>query len=141
MSNRDVFIKFQSYPLKVRGKLLFLRRLIFDVASTLDGESQLEETLKWNEPSYLLKGGSAVRIDWKAKSPNQFFIYFNCKTRLVETFREYYGDQLDFDGNRAIVFTNGNDASIESIHEELRHCIALALRYHSIKHLPMLGVS
>ena len=39
---------------------------------------ELEETLKWGEPSYLVKKGSTIRMDWKSKAPNQYAMYFKC---------------------------------------------------------------
>ena len=63
-------------------------------------------------------------------------MYFHCKTKLIDTFRELYRDKFKFEGDRAIVFDEDDDIPIE----ELKHCIALAMTYHSRKHLPMLGV-
>jgi len=40
---------------------------------------------------------------WKASKPNQYALYFHCKTTLVDTFKELYSDVLTFEGNRAIV--------------------------------------
>jgi hypothetical protein len=62
-------------------------------------------------------------------------MYFNCRTKLVDTFRELYRDQFKFYGNRAIVFHEGDEIPIDA----LKHCILLALTYHRRKHLPMLG--
>ncbi len=122
-------------PKHVQTKLLRLRELIFEVAKGLD-ITDLEETLKWGEPSYISKHGSTLRFDWKAKKANEYALYFNCKTRLVEIFREFYADELSFEGNRAVVF-NMDDALPEAA---LKHCIQLTLTYHKIKHLPTLGV-
>lgn len=124
-----------QYPEQVQSKLLHLRALIYEVADSLGIES-VEETLKWGEPSYLVKGGSTIRFDWKKSKPGEYAIYLNCKTRLVETFREFYGHELTFEGNRAIVFRldEGVPKAV------LKHCIKLAMTYHKIKHLPTLGV-
>jgi hypothetical protein len=84
----------------------------------------------------LVKGGSTVRFDWKERTPQHYFIFFNCKTKLVDTFRELYSDDLEFEGNRAIVLTL-SDPIPRAI---LQHCIELSLTYKSIKHLPLLGV-
>jgi len=126
---------FRQYPDAMRQKLLFLRQLIFDVAATTEGISPLEETLKWGEPSYLTKSGSTIRLGWKKSVPGQYALYFHCKSKLVDTFRELYRDVLRFEGNRAIVFAEGDEIPVEA----LKHCIALALTYHRIKHLPLLG--
>ena len=88
----------------MRKKLLHLRQIILDTASETEGVNELEETLKWGEPSYLTEGGSTVRIGWKKKAPEQYAIYFNCNTSLVDTFRGVYGNTFNFEGNRAIVF-------------------------------------
>ena len=126
---RDVKKKFQSYPDAVRPKIEFLRQQIIDVASTLDGVGTIEETLKWGEPSYLTpvtKSGTTIRIDWKPKDPDHYSMYFNCKTTLVDTFKSLFPDTFRYQGNRAIVF-GLNDKIPE---QELRLCIAMALRYH-----------
>ncbi len=87
----DVAAIFKSYPINMREKLMFLRQLIFDTAAETEGVGELEETLKWGEPSYLTpktKSGSTVRIDWKKSIEIQYAIYFKCTTNLVATFRE-----------------------------------------------------
>jgi hypothetical protein len=134
-SNPLVKDVFDNYPKSVQDQLLYLRELIISAASEIEGLEKLEETLKWGEPSYLSKYGSTVRIDWKEKNPEQFAIYFKCTSSLVPTFKTIYKDTFKFEGNRAIVFKL-ND-KIPDI--ELKHCISMALTYHKIKHLPLLG--
>lgn len=126
--------KFDSYPDNIRPLLLKLREIILDVAKDYE-VGPIEESLKWGEPSYIAKGGSTVRIDWKPKHPHQYFIYFHCQTVLVETFKEMYGDVFLYEGKRAIIL----DARKKIPSTELRHCISLALRYHKLKNLPLLG--
>ena len=66
IKNPEVATVFETYPKEIRAKLLLLRRLIFNVASETDGVGELEETLKWGQPSYLTtqtKSGSLIRID------------------------------------------------------------------------------
>ena len=135
LENPKVSQVFEKHPEPIRKKLLFLRQLILETASETEGIEQLEETLKWGEPSYLTKKGSTIRINSKKSDSNQYAIYFNCKTILVETFREIYRDTFCFEDNRAIVFNQGDKIPIE----QLKHCIALALTYHDRKNLPMLG--
>ena len=134
--NKDVEKVFNNYPEEMREKLLLLRKLVIDTAAETDDVKSLEETLKWGEPSYLTKGGSTIRMDWKKSKPDQYAIYFNCKTKLVDTFKERYKDEFKYEGNRAIVFHKNDIIPIY----ELKHCILLSLTYHSIKDLPMLGV-
>jgi len=126
--------KFDSYPKSVFIALKNIRELIFSIAKQ-NGIEDLTETLKWGEPSYVSKIGSTIRIDWKAKYPQQFCIYFNCRTTLVETFRELYDDTFTYDGNRAIIFNLGSELPLK----ELAQCISMSLRYKKIKHLELLG--
>ena len=127
--------KYNSYPPEVRGKLLHLRKLIIETARDTEGIHQIEETLKWGEPSYSVKKGSPIRIDWKSKAPNQYAMYFNCSTSLVETFKVVFGSRFRYEKNRAILF----DLKDEIPEDALRECIELALKYHRIKDLPLLG--
>lgn len=126
--------KFDRYPEHIAPLMLTLRGLMFSVAES-HNLGNVEETLKWGEPSYWVKNGSAVRIDWKPKNPNQYFLFFHCKTKLIDTFRELYSRSLEFQGNRAIVL-NANQKLPKAI---VRHCIELAFKYKTIKHLPLLG--
>ena len=135
IESKNVSEVINSYPIKVKKKLFFLRDLILETANEIDSITSIEETLKWGEPSYLTKHGSTIRIDWKEKSPNEYAMYFHCKTKLVDTFKELYRDTLKFDGNRAIIFNMNDKIPVN----ELQHCIELSLTYHQRKHLPLLG--
>jgi hypothetical protein len=122
---------FAGYPNPVKSKLLALRKLIFETAKTTSGVGPLEETLKWGQPSYLTtesKSGSTIRIDQVKAEAGGYAVYFHCQTDLVETFRELY-PELRYGGNRCILL----DAGDKVPEEALRHCIALALTYHTRK--------
>ena len=127
---------FERYPEQVKDKMLALRDLIIETASEIDEINYLEETLKWNEPSYLTKIGSTIRIDWKSKSPDQYAIYFKCTSRLVETFQIVFNSLFDYEGKRAIVFKIDDQIP----QQELKYCIKSALRYHKVKHMATLGI-
>jgi hypothetical protein len=129
IGNPDVATVFNAYPKELKPKLLFLRQLIFDVASQTRGVGELEETLKWGQPSYLTtqsKSGSLVRIDQVKSQPGAYAMYFHCQTTLVDTFKEMFGDRFKFEGNRAIVFKKSDRVPVK----ELSQCISLALTYH-----------
>jgi hypothetical protein len=126
--------KFASYPIEAQKQLENVRRLILTVAQDND-LGAVEETLKWGEASYLVNGGSTIRIDWKPKDPDVIKVYFHCQTTLVETFKEIYRDDFEYEGKRAIVIP----LNAEVKEGPLGHCIELALKYHSVKHLPLLG--
>lgn len=120
---------FRAYPKPLQAKLLALRRLIFETAKATKGVGELQETLKWGQPSYLTaetKSGSTIRIDRVKSAANQYAIYFHCQTDLVETFRELYPMEFSYGGNRCIFL----DAKDKLPEPALRHCVALALTYH-----------
>lgn len=135
-NSREIKKIFDTYPENIRVKMMRLRQLVFEVVVEIDNNKSFEETLKWGEPSYIIKHGSTVRIGWGKSKPDQYVMYFHCKTKLVDTFKEIYKDKFEFEGNRAIVFNTKDKIPVN----ELKHCIYLALTYHKIKHLPMLGV-
>ena len=88
IENPEVAEVFNGYPAPIREKLMYLRQLVLETAAETEGVKGLQETLKWGEPSYLVKGGSTVRMDWKKSKPDQYALYFHCKTMLIDTFRE-----------------------------------------------------
>lgn len=127
---------FENYPAAIRPKMYELRELVLATAQEHAEITALEETLKWNEPSYLVKKGSTLRMDWKAKKPNQYAMYFKCTSKLVPTFKQVFGNRFTYEGNRAIVFELDQEIPIM----ELKQCIVATLRYHQVKHLPNLGI-
>jgi hypothetical protein len=134
IKNPEVAAVFKSYPQKIRAKLMFLRQLILDTAAAIEEVGEIEETLKWGEPSYLtpkIKSGSTIRIDWKKSQEEQYAMYFKCTANLVPAFRERYTRKFRFEGNRSIVFNIDEEIPIK----ELKSCIALALTYHRNKKL------
>ncbi len=131
---KKVCDKFDSYPSQVREKMLELRQILFDVAKE-KGIDSFVETLKWGEPAYLCRTGSTIRIDWKSKTPDRLFIYLNCKTTLVETFKEVFPCEFEYYGNRAL----GLPLDLVRFPLELESCFVMAMRYHQIKDKPLLG--
>jgi hypothetical protein len=126
--------KFSQYPAHISTALNALRKLIYSLVDELE-LGDIEETLKWGEPSFKVKTGSPIRIDWKAATPDNYYLFFNCQTKLVDTFRELYSDVLEFQGNRAIVLTLNQPLE----EAKIKHCLTLALTYQKVKHLPLLG--
>lgn len=124
----------ESYPNPARDYLMQIRELIYDIAEN-ESLGAITETLKWGEPSYASKKGSPIRMDWKAKNPESVSIFFNCKTTLVETFRELHANALQLNGNREIIISTAEPLPVD----ELRSCLVMALRYHDLKKLPLLG--
>ncbi|MEM7112732.1 MAG: DUF1801 domain-containing protein [Chloroflexota bacterium] len=120
---------FCAYPDDVQKRLLNLRKLIFEVAATTEGVGQIDEALRWGQPSYLTvkpKSGSTIRIGQTKADNGQVAMYFHCQTNLVSTFRRLHPTAFQYEGNRAIIFDEKNDIAIDA----LKQCIALALTYH-----------
>lgn len=136
ITNPQVDTVFANYPELVRDKMQYLRGLVIETAEETEGVSILEETLKWGEPSFITKNGSTLRMDWKEKTPDQYAMYFQCTSRLVDTFRLVFNGKFQYEGKRAIVFQL-NQKIPEA---ELKECIKAALTYHKVKHLITLGI-
>jgi len=127
--NSNVANIFDTYPKTIKEKLTALRSIIFEVASKHTEIGELEETLKWGQPSYLTphsKSGSTIRIDQIKTMPGHYAIYFHCQTNLVETFRTIFPSQFSYQCNRAIIFNINHQIP----QKELKQCILLALTYH-----------
>ncbi len=123
---------FASYPDIVRPRMLALRQLVFDTATSMPGVGPLQETLKWSEPAYLTpvsRSGSTIRMDWKPRSPEVCALYFNCQTTLVDTFRSLFPDTFSFEGNRAVLIANDGPLPEAAI----ATCLGAALTYHRSK--------
>ncbi|MGJ8551295.1 DUF1801 domain-containing protein [Winogradskyella wichelsiae] len=127
---------FANYPDFVRDKMQFLRELVIETAEETEGVTKLEETLKWGEPSFVTKNGSTLRMDWKEKSPDQYAMYFQCTSRLVNTFRLVFNHKFQYEGKRAIVFKLNQKVP----EMELKSCIKASLTYHNVKELITLGI-
>ncbi len=131
--NSSIENKIKPYPELAKTKFHEIRSLIFEVAR--DNElGDIEETLKWGQPSYLCKSGSTIRVDWQNGVPDSIGLFFNCKTILVETFREIFGESLVYEGNRIVYVPLDKATPLE-----LETCIFMALNYHKLKKLPLLG--
>ena len=122
-----------DYPEKAKVKFYEIRSLILEVARD-NGLGDIDETLKWGQPSYLSKSGSTIRLDWQQKTPNSISVFFNCKTILVETFKEVFGENLVYEGNRILLVP-----LYKKCPQEHETCILMSLNYHKLKRLPLFG--
>ncbi len=120
---------FAGYPAGLRGPLLALRRLILETATATPAVGAVTETLKWGEPAYRPqrpRTGTTLRIAPLRGRPDRYGLFVNCRTTLLEDFRQRYPGQFRFEGSRALLFAAAEPPPAEA----LRHCIALALTYH-----------
>jgi len=110
-----------------RDGLLCLRELIFDVAESDPLIGTIEETLRWNQPSYLTsetKSGTIIRLGLSKQG--SFALFIHCRTTLMAEFRSSFPEGVTFNGNRAIIFKTGNVLP----EVPLRLLIKRALTYH-----------
>ncbi|WP_044205721.1 DUF1801 domain-containing protein [Flammeovirga sp. OC4] len=135
-SNPEVLHIFENYPDAVKPQMYQLRTLVLETAQEIESIDILEETLKWGEPSYITKHGSTLRMDWKTKKPHQYALYFQCSSRLVETFQSVFGSTFQYEGKRAIVFDLDQKIPVP----EIKACIKATLQYHKVKDLVTLGI-
>lgn len=120
---------FNRFPPEARQLLFELRSLIFETADGHPEVGTLTETLKWGEPAYLTeetKSGSTIRLGWKSATPATAYLYFICRTNLVDRFQAMFGEELACEGNRAVALP-----LTEPIRRgALQDCIEAALTYH-----------
>ena len=88
------------------------------------------------EPSFVTKYGSTLLMDWKEKTPNQYAMYFQCTSRLIDTFRVVFDQKFQFKGKRAIIF----QLNQKTPELELKQCIKASLSYHKVKDQMTLGI-
>lgn len=123
----------KTFPEMAQKRFLEIRSLIYRVACENE-LGEVDETLKWGQPSYLCKRGSTLRVDWQPRYAENIELFFNCKTSLVETIKEVYGDIFYYRGNRMISLPLN-----EVYPDELEACVLMALNYRKLKKLPLLG--
>ena len=119
---------FSRYPANTRRALLALRTLILSVGKQTSGVGELTETRKWGQVSFLpakTRSGTTLRID-RHRNDAQIALYFHCRSRLADLFRDRFPGHLNIQNNRCIVLDVGQSLP----QKPLRECIAMALTYH-----------
>jgi hypothetical protein len=127
--NPKVAAVFDAYPKKLRTRLMFLRNMIFEMASKIEGVGKLDETLKWGSPSYLTTesgSGTTIRLEQIKSEKGKYVLCVHCQTTLVGPFKKLYGDEFEYDGNRGVILDERDEIPVK----ELNHFIFLALTYH-----------
>jgi hypothetical protein len=125
---REVAEVFDAFPKSVRSRLFDVRELIFKTAAELRDVGPLTEALRWGEPAYLTEAtgsGSTIRLGKLNGSDEYCAVFFNCRTTLVETFRDQFPESFGFEKNRAIVLK----VSGALPKRPLAMCLSMALTY------------
>ena len=126
-ANDAVKAAFEAFPPDSYAMALTLRDLIFSVAWDTPEVGQIEETMKWGQPSYLTpetKSGSTLRIGVPKQGGAALFAH--CATDIIATYASTFPGTDQIEGNRAVIFTTAHDI----VPMRLRLLIYHALTYH-----------
>lgn len=121
--NTDVVLAFEAFDLPKRAALLRLLDLIFEVALRMHLE--VEESLKWGQPSYVTTSKIGTPIRLGTTKEGIAAVFFNCQTTLFSSFRLVFLS-LSYEKNRGILLNDLVSLPLE----ELEFCIAQAFTYH-----------
>ena len=114
------------YAPPVRAGVMALRKLIYEVATTLPQIGTLNEVLRWGQPAYLTgqRAGSTLRLG--PHKDASFAIFAHCQTTIIASYAQAFPGWDRIDGNRAVLFDDVGQ--IEP--DRLAHLIRHALTYH-----------
>ena len=119
---------FSQYQTQTKQTLLIIRQWIFDIAQSSDEIGEIEECLKWGEPSYVThspKSGTTLRLSQLKSNPTEYALCVHCQTTLIEEFRQVYPD-FKYDKNRGVIFDSNKPVATDAV----KQFIYLALSYH-----------
>ena len=129
--NTEIAQIFNEMPKAASNNLLKIRDLILKLSNDHPDIGKIDECLKWGEPSYVThspRTGTTVRLAWKSKT-NTYGIYVPCQTTIIEDFKQVHGDDLRFDKNRGILFSEKDTVP----EEQITTFLIGALTYHNKK--------
>ncbi|WP_339721161.1 DUF1801 domain-containing protein [uncultured Paraglaciecola sp.] len=129
--NSEIRQVFDNCQPKTKQALLTIRQWIFEIAQSSSEIGQIEECLKWGEPSYVTgspKSGTTLRLSQLKSNPAEFGLFVHCQTSLIEEFRMVFPD-FQYDKNRGVIFDSSKPLQTDAI----KQFIFLALTYHCRK--------
>ncbi len=118
---------YDAYADKQREIALILRDLVFDVADDTPEAGEIEETLKWGQPSFITpqtKSGSTLRIG--VTKDGSTGLYAHCGTSIIADYAATFPSEDRIDGNRGVLFATTDEIAAD----RLRHLIRHGLTYH-----------
>lgn len=104
-------------------------RTMFHIVAQQADIGRLDETLKWQQPSWRPvkpRTGSTLRMSWSAQNPDQLALFVDCKTTLGARMRDLYPDLPDNDGRRRIAF----DLRAPFPEQAVSHLAQMTFTYH-----------
>lgn len=118
----EIQAAFDKFSPDERKKLLVVRRLIFECAAAI-GANPVAESLRWGQPSYLVKNGSSLRLG--IGKTGQAAIFAHCQSSIISNFATVFGADFQLDGTRAVYL----DQVEQGVLEKLRFLILHGLQY------------
>ena len=115
---------FASAPTPIREGMHKLRDLIYEEASSVESGLSVSESLKWGQPSFVVQGGSPLRI--APRKDGGFALYAICQTSLIGDFAETFPGMDKIEGTRAVWFDGPSEIDPARHGLLIRH----ALTYH-----------
>ncbi|MGE8720984.1 DUF1801 domain-containing protein [Leptospira terpstrae] len=110
-------------------KFMEIRNWIYEISQANDQIGEIEECIKWGQPSFLTpitKSGSTIRIG--KVNDAEFALFFNCKTTIAQEIAIEF-PELKCDGKRALYFA----ANQKLAKTKVISCLQKALLYHKRK--------
>ncbi len=115
-----------GYPPACAARLRAVRALIFAVARDLAGSGAVHETLKWGQPSYVVKTGTPLRLGIGASGEPALLVH--CQTTLIAQARDMFSDVLTFEGHRAICLSVERDLPEVPLRQVIRWALTYKVR-------------
>lgn len=129
--SQEVASVYKNLPEDARACLLHIRTEIFKLAAETPDIGSIEESLKWGEVSYATvtpKTGTPVRLSYRPKL-NKCLMLVHCGTSLIDDFKQQHTENIEFEKNRAVVFSPKSPLPDDI----LRSFLKTAFTYHSRK--------
>jgi len=128
IADPDVRAAFTAFPPELQPPLLALRNLVLETAQSDPRIGAVRETLKWGQPSWLPvrpRTGTTVRLGTD-RTRQHLALFFHCQTSVIRDFRAGPGQDMQFDGNRAILLRPDAPLPLDLLRLPVLH----ALTYH-----------
>ena len=112
---------------------LWTCRTLFHDMAEQSGVGPLDETLKWQQPSWRPvkpRTGSTLRMGWTAGAPEVLSLFVDCKTDLAARMQQIYPDLPGNDGRREISLDLTRDLPTDPI----AHLAQMTFTYHLAAH-------
>ena len=126
-ANQKVAAAYAAFPQDSLAIAIALRELVLETARTMPEVGPVTESLKWGQPSYVVKKGTALRI--AVPKGGGCGLYAHCQSGVIAHYAATVAGPDKIDGTRGVIFQTVDDV----VPERLRLLIRHALTYHKAK--------